>query len=573
MLRVATLLVLMVVAMSCAQPVLRRDWSDFTGPGAEAFHQEALPPPNFPDPLEPVNRSVWTFNHALIVGVAAPVGHVYRVMVPRFVRDGIVTSRRNLVYPRNLVANLLQGHGREAGQHETARFALNTTVGLGGLWDPATRWLGIAAAPGGLRAGVRALGLASSTSCRCRSRGRARSATAWGCCRTRCSTRPLFFPAALGLEVRRHGRLDPRLPPLHRAQLRRLDDARLLWSLAREARIEEPDLDTRRATTPARCRRCGRSLLGPRDPTSSASLHRGSRAGRPGLLPYSDRMQDGQAPLIFLVPGLGAHRLAGSKRGARRNGVGSRLLGRHRQQPVQPRVHRTGAGACRCRDIGRSTRTTSIVALDEIERDLGREYPERIGSRVFLGYSLGAFPGFYIAAGRGRSGHKLRALRPLPVARPARAPARRHEAARRVRRRPARAAPGASAKRRSPHPAEGRGGRQGARSARTAPRLQYGRLETADLGGGTLTPDAAAVHERGGRVLDRCRVPALAAGILFASQGRQDLGVLLTERRRYAGSPPTRRSATTRSNGGGWLNHRIAKSRGRGEQLSETSAF
>ena len=86
--------------------------------------------------------------------IASPLGDVYRLLIPRFVRDRGRDFAANLLWPRNLVANLLQAKWRAAGT-ETARFGINTTVGIAGLWDPATRWWSIAAAAGGLRPGLR----------------------------------------------------------------------------------------------------------------------------------------------------------------------------------------------------------------------------------------------------------------------------------------------------------------------------------------------------------------------------------------------------------------------------------
>ena len=45
----------------------------------------------------------------------------------------------NLVYPRRLLANLLQGKGNAAWE-ETQRFVVNTTIGVAGFFDPAARW-------------------------------------------------------------------------------------------------------------------------------------------------------------------------------------------------------------------------------------------------------------------------------------------------------------------------------------------------------------------------------------------------------------------------------------------------
>src|SRR5262245_59815196 len=102
----AALALLIAAAAGCAQPVQRRDWSDYDGPGAAAFHRESLAPPGFPDPLEPLNRAAWAANHALIVAFADPVGWVYRFVIPRFARERIRDFSANLVYPRNLTANL-----------------------------------------------------------------------------------------------------------------------------------------------------------------------------------------------------------------------------------------------------------------------------------------------------------------------------------------------------------------------------------------------------------------------------------------------------------------------------------
>jgi len=142
---VTAIFLLAVLLAGCAQPVRRRDWSGYEGPGAAAFKHGTFPPPMVDDPLEPPNRVFWGVNDFLIQWVASPVGRAYRFVTPRFLRDRLRDFARNLEFPRNFVANLLQGEGGGAGR-ELSRFATNTTVGLAGLCDPATRWFHIAPA-------------------------------------------------------------------------------------------------------------------------------------------------------------------------------------------------------------------------------------------------------------------------------------------------------------------------------------------------------------------------------------------------------------------------------------------
>jgi len=89
------------------------------------------------DPLERINRTTFKFDDALAHDVAIPVGHAYQRVTPRFVRKGIAHVFENAHTPAVMVNDLLQGKLVGLGQ-QTARLLLNTTLGLGGLLDPAT---------------------------------------------------------------------------------------------------------------------------------------------------------------------------------------------------------------------------------------------------------------------------------------------------------------------------------------------------------------------------------------------------------------------------------------------------
>jgi len=89
------------------------------------------------DPFEPVNRAVLDTNTALDKALIKPIAEAYRQAFPQSVRDRIRSAIDNLAEPRIFVNDLLQRRPNAAGITFT-RFLVNTTVGLGGLFDPAT---------------------------------------------------------------------------------------------------------------------------------------------------------------------------------------------------------------------------------------------------------------------------------------------------------------------------------------------------------------------------------------------------------------------------------------------------
>ena len=90
------------------------------------------------DPWEEWNRRVYHFNQRFDEWVYLPVVDAYRFVTPRFVRSGVSHFFANLGEIPSLANHLLQLQGHDA-LHSTARLLLNTTLGLGGLWDPASR--------------------------------------------------------------------------------------------------------------------------------------------------------------------------------------------------------------------------------------------------------------------------------------------------------------------------------------------------------------------------------------------------------------------------------------------------
>ena len=89
------------------------------------------------DPLEPMNRAVFDANDAIDTAIMKPIAESYREVVPPFVRDRIRAFVDNLQEPRIFVNNLLQLRINDAG-FTFARFYVNSTLGLAGLFDIAS---------------------------------------------------------------------------------------------------------------------------------------------------------------------------------------------------------------------------------------------------------------------------------------------------------------------------------------------------------------------------------------------------------------------------------------------------
>lgn len=89
------------------------------------------------DPWERFNRASFKVNDALDRAVLRPTARAYVKVMPRVVRTGVSNFFDNLETATTLINDALQGKMAAAG-HDTARLLMNSTLGLGGLLDPAT---------------------------------------------------------------------------------------------------------------------------------------------------------------------------------------------------------------------------------------------------------------------------------------------------------------------------------------------------------------------------------------------------------------------------------------------------
>ncbi|MEW9824498.1 MAG: VacJ family lipoprotein [Candidatus Symbiodolus clandestinus] len=100
---------------------------------------KALAPdnPSYRDPLEPINRSIWRFNYEFLDPMfLRPMAIAWRGCVPQPMRQGISDALSNIDELPCAINYLLIGNFSQALK-QVARFLINTTAGVGGLFDVA----------------------------------------------------------------------------------------------------------------------------------------------------------------------------------------------------------------------------------------------------------------------------------------------------------------------------------------------------------------------------------------------------------------------------------------------------
>jgi len=91
---------------------------------------------NKADPYENLNRKVFVFNDTVDDYVAAPISDAYKWITPQFMQTGVFNFFSNLKNINVVINDVLQAKFAQSA-YDTGRFALNTTLGLGGFVDVA----------------------------------------------------------------------------------------------------------------------------------------------------------------------------------------------------------------------------------------------------------------------------------------------------------------------------------------------------------------------------------------------------------------------------------------------------
>ena len=98
----------------------------------------AIAPPRTDDPLQKVNRKVYAFNDRLDKAVLRPAAVGYRKITNPPVRRSVNNFFTNIEMPITVANDLLQARPSQA-LGNTGRFLINLTIGVGGIFDPATK--------------------------------------------------------------------------------------------------------------------------------------------------------------------------------------------------------------------------------------------------------------------------------------------------------------------------------------------------------------------------------------------------------------------------------------------------
>jgi len=90
------------------------------------------------DPFEDLNRDIFVFNEKLDEKILKPTALVYRKVTPQFARTGVTNFFNNLEEIDTTINQVLQGEIKYAF-NDAGRFLINTTIGLFGLIDIASK--------------------------------------------------------------------------------------------------------------------------------------------------------------------------------------------------------------------------------------------------------------------------------------------------------------------------------------------------------------------------------------------------------------------------------------------------
>jgi phospholipid-binding lipoprotein MlaA len=94
--------------------------------------------PNPKDPFESYNRTMFKVNTAVDAAITEPIARGYTAVIPSPIRDCVGNMFDNLKVPFSALNNVLQGK-LQAACEDVARFAINTTAGVAGCFDIATK--------------------------------------------------------------------------------------------------------------------------------------------------------------------------------------------------------------------------------------------------------------------------------------------------------------------------------------------------------------------------------------------------------------------------------------------------
>jgi hypothetical protein len=386
------------LGMSACSPQLADYGSD--SPNQLAAHEtrkQALNPEFIADPFEPLNRGVWMANRGILVGLLQPTARLYRGVVPKPARQSVRNFTSNIIYPGRFLNNVLQGRWRGAG-HESLRFLCNTTAGIGGLIDVASKW-NIPKSEANFGQTFSRWGWQPSTYVMLPFFGPSDDTHALGTASDELANPLNYSYLHLSLTLRNNGLSEQTEDQVNfvRSEPDSYTAAKLAWTyLCKE---QEPDWSVTSTRDPATQQTLGVAMIHCKDPEFAQQGREMSvtmpKTGRNMM--FNVWMQPAPARLVYVSPGLGSHRLSQRTLALGellyQNGYSVVTTTSSFHPEFMERVSTSalpGFPARDCRDV--------LAELTAIDRLLEKKYPGRCSERTLLGFSMGGYEALYLAA-------------------------------------------------------------------------------------------------------------------------------------------------------------------------------
>jgi ABC-type transporter lipoprotein component MlaA/pimeloyl-ACP methyl ester carboxylesterase len=379
-------------------------------------------PRSVPDPLEPMNRGLWAFNRGVMTAVVKPTARVYRFVVVKPIRTGLANFGRNVAYPGRLINNLLQGKWAGA-RDESDRFVVNTLVGGAGFFDVATKWsipksdadFGLTFGKWGWRPQCYLMLPIFGPSNERDTVGLAADSAAnpftyitpytfeWDNPITYLS--PYTYYAA-GVTYNNLSDSVDKYVRFAEGEKDPYSQVQYAWTFVRSTR--EPDWDLKGEPDEASLETLQSATCSCQNPDfpnrGKTRLVRIPSTGR--NLKFTVWMQPKKAPVLFINPGLGSHRLTDLVLALAESAYGKgfsvvSISSTHNYEFME------NASTTALPSYTPVDAHDVHVALTEISGRLERMFPGRWGAKVLLGYSMGAFQTLFIAGTAGTNQESL----------------------------------------------------------------------------------------------------------------------------------------------------------------------
>ncbi len=369
-------------------------------------------PKSVPDPIEPWNRLMWDFNKGVMTHVIKPSSRVYRAIVMKPVRTGIGNFGRNLTYPGRLINNLLQGKWVGA-RDETYRFLCNTTAGVAGFIDVSTSInIPKSDADFGQTFGQWGWNPHAYLMLPILGPSNDRDLVGWG---ADTAANPLLYISPykfngnnpltylgpytyFNYAVMYNDMSDTvnEYVRFSQAEMDPYSEIQYAWTFARANRVADFQVEGKQDETSLETvESVFFTYKDPEFPTHSKT--------KQVLIPttgkklkYTYWLQPTNAPVVYIVPGLGSHRLAQTSMALAelvyKNGFSAVCI----SSPFNSEFMEHASTASMPAYLPVDSYDVQ-VALTEIDHRLRAVYPNRLGEKALMGYSMGALQLLYLA--------------------------------------------------------------------------------------------------------------------------------------------------------------------------------